>query len=639
MSILTTSQLTFCDLKDSYSIHLDTECIGVACDNNGAALEEKTVTIGYRGLMGDDRAGLTCEVSYLPTGISLISTTPSSKDSDGSIVLKIAQGADFDAASYASAKILFSTSNNLPSDNFTFEKYITLVKYMVGESGTDAIAFKIYSNQGFVFKEDTNKIDLKVIALEGFEEISGATYIWSWFDPSQNKYIPIEGASEQTLAVKRSDPYALSSIECTMVLSDGKEYKDYVLLTNETVIYTPAVKFFGGSNIFTANDSFLVFCVELYQNNEKVEGVSTDKYYTKLVNVADDNTIVTVSETEDFKIDDKMYIVYEHQETDETIYKVVLGKCSAVEQLAVEPIAENETESEIKIMFTWDVIEESLTYEYKNSIYPSILSNVIAVSKNDIYRSANIDIEIFKNNVKVSNTSVMIIDSNDPVVGDVAPSNPIFGQMWLDTSTSPYTLMIFDKDDEGNGEWKKFSQQNGGTVHTSKPTSYTTGDLWILNSGEKCGDFIEGAMLRAITSSSVFSELHWEDAVKDLTDLKENVAQYFEFNKDSGLKIGQIDNKFYVNIDSQKMGFHSVSVDENNNTNDVEVVHIGNNSSVIQNATFQGDQGTKFENNTSFGGMISVHKTGSSTDGFVVLIEENGSFSLTVRSDLIETKE
>jgi hypothetical protein len=64
-------------------------------------------------------------------------------------------------------------------------------------------------------------------------------------------------------------------------------------------------------------------------------------------------------------------------------------------------------------------------------------------------------------------------------------------------------------------------------------------------------------------------------------------------------------------------------------TNDVEVVHVGNNSSVIQNATFQGGSGTKFENATTFERQINMQKP-NTTAGFVWKIEDNGSLSLSI---------
>ena len=741
MAILTTSQLTFCDLKDSYNVYINREYFGVACDKNGYPISESIYTLNYGGFMGEDRVAVSCTVdSESLNGITLYSSTESTDDAEGTVQFKISQSLNFKNISSINVKMTLTTD-----DGFSFERYVVFIKSMVGadgqagsdgvgfhrvitkvrrftssqwsqynyighsenwsyqidddtpnsglannnhikvggtayilgvitdkgniscmligtveavnnggvrlkttafivdgqngkdgqngqdgkdgvngkdgkdgqdgqdgKDGTDAIAFKIYSSQGFVFKEDTNEIDLKVIALKGFEEISGATYEWSWFDPSQNDYVPIESASGQTLTVNKADPYALSSIRCVMTLDNGKTYEDYVFLTNETVVYTPVVRFFGGSNIFTSNDYFLVFCVELYQNNKKIIEVPTSKYYSGLVNIVD-NKIVTTSKTEDVTIGDKMYFVYKDERESGAIYRVALGECIAVESM-VEPVAETEMEPTAMIQSTWDVIEEHLDYEFTNSIYSDVSSHVIAVSKNDVHKSANIDINISKNNVNIASTSVMVIDSNDPIVSDVEPPNPILGQMWLNTTTDPYTLMIFEEDDNGNGKWNRFSQQNGGVVHISRPSSYTQGDLWILASGETCGNFVEGAMLCAKETSSVFDESDWVEAINGLSDLKYNVNQYFEFNKSEGLKIGQDDNAFYVRISSQKMGFY-----DNSDGQDKEVVYISNESANIDGLIVETSLDVNCE--ATFNDQVNFGK-------FAWKIESNGSLSL-----------
>lgn len=765
MAILTTSQLTFCDLKDSYNVYINREYFGVACDKNGYPISESIYTLNYGGFMGEDRVAVSCTVdSESLNGITLYSSTESTDDAEGTVQFKISQSLNFKNISSINVKMTLTTD-----DGFSFERYVVFIKSMVGadgqagsdgvgfhrvitkvrrftssqwsqynyighsenwsyqtdedtpdsglannnhikvggtayilgvitdkdniscmligtvetvnnsgvrltttafivdgqngkdgqngqdgkdgytpqkdvdyfdgkdgqdgqdgKDGTDAIAFKIYSSQGFVFKEDMNEIDLKVIALKGFEEISGATYAWSWFDPEQNDYVPIESVSGQTLTVNRADPYALSSIRCIMTLDDGKTYEDYVLLSNETVVYTPTVRFFGGSNIFTPNDSFLIFCVELYKNNNKVVEIPTSKYYNGLVNIID-NTIITTSASKDFEIGEMAYFVYEDEYDSSVIYRVALGECVSAESM-IEPIAETEEESETKTQFVWNVIDEQLDYEFQNSIYPSVSSHVIAVSKNDVYKSANIDINILKNNVKLSSTSVMVIDSNDPVISNTAPINPVLGQMWLDTSTNPYTLMIFEEDNEGNRKWNRFAQQNGEVVYTSRPASYTNGDLWVLDKNEEFDDsgitdekelakiaelrakFIAGAMLRANTTSSVFSYNHWEDATNGLTGLKQNVNQYFQFDKETGLQIGQIDNAFYVQIDSSEMGFY-----DNSGEQGKKVVYISNQSANIDGLVVE--EKMDVDCVATFNDQVNFGK-------FAWKVESNGSLSL-----------
>ena len=119
-----------------------------------------------------------------------------------------------------------------------------------------------------------------------------------------------------------------------------------------------------------------------------------------------------------------------------------------------------------------------------------------------------------------------------------------------------------------------------------------------------------------------------DEDIEDLRKMKEDVYQNFEFNKGSGLTIGQTDNAFYANITSQEMGFYDNS---DTNSPNQKVVNIGNKSATIQNAVFQGSEGTQFENNVTFKQQINISKP-NTTAGFAWKLEQNGSLSLAIIS-------
>jgi hypothetical protein len=210
------------------------------------------------------------------------------------------------------------------------------------------------------------------------------------------------------------------------------------------------------------------------------------------------------------------------------------------------------------------------------------------------------------------------------IISSTEPTDAKDGQLWLNTSSVPYTLMAFT-----NGTWSRFSKL-GETVYTSEPSQYVEGDIWILAANERHGDYGPGSILKAN------KDLNWVDAISDITSTIKNVKESFKWD-DDGIKVmkhvvddnGNATNPFYVHIDSTRMGFHSVEYNNGIATNDVEVVHVGNNSSVIQNATFQGGSGTKFENATTFERQINMRKP-NTTSGFVWKIEGNGSLSLSI---------
>lgn len=214
------------------------------------------------------------------------------------------------------------------------------------------------------------------------------------------------------------------------------------------------------------------------------------------------------------------------------------------------------------------------------------------------------------------NKQIDEIKSTSTIISDVQPVDANEGQLWLNTSVEPYSLMVFT-----NGEWAYFSQNEGEKIYTSQPTTYSTGDLWILSVGESYTaedvTYGAGSILRADEN------LNWTDAVFGITSVISNVNQYFEFNKSTGLRIGQKDEKFHVNLSSTKMGFYD---------GDTEVVQISNKSANIDNLTVE--HGFTADCSSTFNGDMTVTKeVDGNKSSFVWKVEDsNGSFSLAIMS-------
>ena len=59
-----------------------------------------------------------------------------------------------------------------------------------------------------------------------------------------------------------------------------------------------------------------------------------------------------------------------------------------------------------------------------------------------------------------------MMDFNDPIVGSSEPQNPENGQLWLDTSTNPNILKIFNME---SGGWEPVNAETRSRVFTSVP--------------------------------------------------------------------------------------------------------------------------------------------------------------------------
>lgn len=209
------------------------------------------------------------------------------------------------------------------------------------------------------------------------------------------------------------------------------------------------------------------------------------------------------------------------------------------------------------------------------------------------------------------------------IIGSTQPVEANDGQLWLNTSIEPYELMVFT-----HGEWVYFTQQDGQKIYTSKPSKYSLGDLWILGEGEiytiGSTTYKYGNILKADEN------LQWVDATPSITNTISNIEQYFEFNKNSGLKIGQKDEKFYVNISSTRMSFYDKSNGEDiaeQKRDPDEVVYISNKSAVMKKLVVEDD--AMFKSPATFEQEINIVKADTTT-GFVWKVEQNGSLSLAI---------
>ena len=464
-----------------------------------------------------------------------------------------------------------------------------------GDSGTDSVSFQIYSVDGFEFSDYLASITLKTAAFQGGSAItSGMTYRWLWWNSGStldDKYEVIPNSTSATLQVNMSDPYAFSSLKCEMKYCDIT-YEDHVSLTKKADVYTAMMKFFNGSNVISSDSDYTVAYVELYKNNEPAELLRSKKIYISETNLVSGGIIDTDFE---YDGDSYMYFVCENELDNAIEYDVVLGRYIGQQ---------------------WVVVESD--YTYNNDLFTNSTSHVIFIPKEKVSRSLSINVDVCNNNDIVARSSAIVLDLNDPMVSSTSPSDPKVGQLWLDTSASPSILKMWD-----GTNWVNSGYQNGNAIYTSQPLNgYSEGDLWILSKDDEdlFGESCEGTMLRSTTTYSGFNKDHWIDVDKDATSQKKNIKQYFMFNADTGLRIGQSDDKFYVNISSTRMSFCENPLVQSSSTNEVvdpnEVVSISNQSAKIKNLTV--------EDGATFNCEVKLWN-------FLFTKESNGSLSLSVQ--------
>ena len=377
-------------------------------------------------------------------------------------------------------------------------------------------------------------------------------------------------------------------------------------------VYSCNIAYLSGSNMFGLNDKYIIAQPIMYKGKSEIDPPIANEYYEGNVAIDSETGVITTDLNGTFSNGKYMYFVY--YENNE--YQIVLSKY---------------------VDGTWTVVNDnSYQYVYSNNSFING-SRVALVDKSKINQSFELQFVVKDTSGNIIATaSSFVFDIQNTVVSESSPLFPAEGQLWIDTSNGGHVLKMYT-----SSGWKETSSKSGGSIYTSRPVSYNKGDIWILSDGEQCGEFTAGSILKAISSSysEQLDESHWADAIEESTATLKNIRESFTWD-DTGIQIakrvtnsnGQVSTPFYVHIDSTRMGFHSCT-ETNGRVSDVEVVHIGNNSATIQNATLEGNNGTTVDNDLDVNGAATFNSSVSmynkkATIGFIWKVEDDGSFSL-----------
>lgn len=493
-----------------------------------------------------------------------------------------------------------------------------------GDEGEAGVKFDIYCSGESEFAENVGGIDidtivLKLSAFQGSKPIADATCTWSWIDSNTNtKAILQEDKPTKDFEVKITDSWALATLTCEMMLPDGSgPYIDTIQLKKKVDVYTASIKFFDGDNVFQQGQQFMIGYIDLYKNGSLVETVINQNYCNSLAELRSDDTIkASYSNPDDVT---SAFFIYKVP-GDEDIYDIVLGVYDSNDG-------------------TWKASDYKTKYTYiKNNINTSNTSNVFVVAKNAVTRNKTVTVDVYTSQADdaslLDSKSVNIIDLNDVSVG-AKPSEPWYdGQLWFDTENN--VLRIYNSQNSED-PWERSSKQlDGQSVHTSKPTSYKEGDLWILGDNEKIEKIVgqetvvytAGTLVRA-TCDSVpgYEDGHWVDTMENVTNVVNNVRQHMTFDPVTGLRIGQTNKKFYVNIGATRMSFCEDSTITADTTNEYidknEVVYIGNKSATIRELNVDGTATLK--------GNAIFEKDIYFSDAFTLMLDGTG-LSLVLKS-------
>ena len=372
-----------------------------------------------------------------------------------------------------------------------------------GDQGVAAVSFQVYAPNGYLLTKELDSLTLQTFAYEGSTAItSGATYQWSQL--IDNAWTVISGATSTTLTVTKSDVLKAKSYKCVMTYK-SKTYTSTITVQDKTDTYNSVMCISSNTR---GNNCYWVLYTLVYTDAEEIDPLLGP---------------ISINTPSSPVSGDYWYAV------NETNASVQLKKYNGTSWV-------NSTDTQ-SLSYYWDIVNNG-----SEKVPFGDHSKVQVISCNDFTTTATLMCGV--SNVEdglLTQSSLSLTDASDPIVSMAEPAGVVDGQIWIKPNNNgTYTMSIWDAT---NNMWIINDMDTRTKVHTSKPSAYSVGDLWITASDTEHSGYLEGTLLMANTSSSTFSESHWSTTLKydkDLNSIKEtlnDLSQYVNITS-KGLKIG-----------------------------------------------------------------------------------------------------
>ena len=365
-----------------------------------------------------------------------------------------------------------------------------------------SITFQLYAPKGSLITKDIPEVTLETFAYDGSQPINGATFVWySWVNDA---WVAISGATGTSLTLNKDSVLKSNVYKCKMTYK-GKAYESTATVEDKTDIYESIMCISSNAR---GNNCYWVLYTLVYTDAEEVDPLLGP---------------ISINAPDSPVSGDYWYAV------DETNASMQLKKYNGATWV-------NSTDTQ-SLSYYWDIVNNG-----SEKVPFGDHSKVQVVSCNDFTSTATLVCGV--NNAEdglLTQSSLSLTDASDPIVSTTEPSNVVDGQLWIKPNNNgTYIMSIWDA---ANNVWVVNDMDTRTKVHTSKPSVYSVGDLWITASDTEHSGYLEGTLLMANTSSSTFSESHWSTTLKydkDLDSIKEtlnDLSQYVNITSE-GLKIG-----------------------------------------------------------------------------------------------------
>ena len=194
----------------------------------GGVPTETSVTLDVIGYKGSIRSATTVDTIIGKPSAGMTTTVLSNGTTSTKIKIDITSALTSDIADYGALTIPITVNGQVINKIFNWTK---AKAGDVGASGSDAVTFQVYSNNGYALSTSVPTLTLQTFAYIGDIEIqAGATY--QWYRHNDTDWIAVSGATNSYFNVSRDDVSFSNNYMCKMQFN-GTEYVGVVTIDDK----------------------------------------------------------------------------------------------------------------------------------------------------------------------------------------------------------------------------------------------------------------------------------------------------------------------------------------------------------------------------------------------------------------------
>ena len=381
-----------------------------------------------------------------------------------------------------------------------------IVSGAVSTSESAGVTFQLYAPNGYVLSNTINSLTLQTMAYAGGVPIQTGDATYKWHEQNGNEWTLVQDGTSSQFVVSRDMVEQYKNYKCDMLYGDNI-YTATIMVEDKGDIYNSMVCISSNANTMTGDYYWIVYAL-IYNQNGEIDPLLGP---------------ISVVPPEAPKENDYWYSVDSENEM------IMLKQYDGITWVdAIMPQS---------LSYYWSMIGDD-----GGDIPLGESHKIKIISSNDFTTTATFKCDIMNQTDGIISVCTLgLTDASDPIVSSVAPTNVTDGQIWIKKNNNgTYLMFIWDASE---ATWIPADSDMKNKIYTSRPSSYSVGDLWITSSDDDHGGYLQGTLLQAQVSRTEYNSADWMPTLKYDSELDEihntlnNLSQYVRINS-NGLQIG-----------------------------------------------------------------------------------------------------